>query len=185
MKVWKLGCEVDCYKDFFLKNEADKEIITNSFDKAETIKQWSPLELVGLDNIRQIGDNPMFWSYSNIIMSSKPVKEVLDKTYGKFIQFIPVIDRSNNAIYYLFNILKIIDGIDYEKSEFKKLLNIHIVDVTNYVLKNYVRNLPIFKLVLNGSVMTPYIYVNDDFKKIIEDNKFKGLKFTKIYEFKD
>lgn len=95
----------------------------------------------------------------------------------------PVVDCKTKIEYYLVNILNIIDGIDYNQSKFKKLSFDIIVDVTDYVFKNIVKDIPIFKIYLDGVIATTNIYVNDVFKKTIEDNNLKGFNFIEIFKF--
>jgi len=182
VKIWKLGCEVDVFRGFHLKNESDIELINNNIDKGKIVSDWEVVEIIG-DSNNKTGDNPKFWSYSNVIMLSELAKKILNDRFNEYVQFLPVINIENKERFYMCNILNILDGIDYDKSEFKKLLGVHIVDVVKYELKENAKNIPIFKLYLHNSVMTPYIFVNDEFQQLIEDSNLKGFKFTEVFDF--
>jgi hypothetical protein len=183
VKIWEIGCEVDYYSSFNLQKESDIEIVNSNFDKGQIIEGWMPLELKSMDNHREIGDNPKFWPYSNLLMVSEKAKSIISKKYSSDIQFLEVVDTTRNEKYYLINILNIIDGIDDERSEFKILAGKYVVGVTKYVLNDNVKRIPIFKLYLNGMVMPSYTFIGDEFKKLLEDNALNGFKFTEVYDF--
>lgn len=44
------------------------------------------------------------------------------------------------------------------------------------------KTLPIFKIYLNNSVMTTSIFLNDIFKKAIEDNNLEGFDFIEVWD---
>jgi len=183
LKIWKIENEVDYYKGFSLKNEKDIDLLKNNFDKGQPIKEWMPLSLKPSDDNKGVGDCPQFWSYSNLLMVSKRAKDIISRGFRGFIEFLPVEDTVNNDTYYLANILNQLDEIDYDKSEFRKLMDIYIVEVTKYVFKDNARNIPIFKIYLDGVLMTTDMYVNDEFKNLIEDSELEGFKFTEVFDF--
>lgn len=95
-----------------------------------------------------------------------------------------IVLEKKNEFYYILNILNVLDCIDYEKSEFRKLMDQYIIDVNKYVFKNNVRGIPIFKIYLD-CIINLDTYVNDEFKNLIEENKLEGFKFTEVFEFKE
>lgn len=184
MKIWKLGCEVDNFRGFHLKDENDLECINLNLDQGNIVSKWKIIELIGYNNNKETGDNPKFWPYSNIIVVSEEAKKLIDMRFGKYIQFLPVVDTDYGKTFFMCNIINILNGIDYDKSEFKKLLGTHDIDVIEYVFKEDVKHIPIFKLYLHSHVMTPYVFVNDEFKNLIDRSGLKGFKFNEVYDFK-
>lgn len=116
------------------------------------------------------------------MLISKNAKDILSNRFKDYVQFLPVFDCETKVQYYFLNILKIIDGINYEKSKFKKLSSGLIVDVIDYEFEKIVKDIPIFKIYLNYTVMTTSIFVNDIFKKVIEDNHLEGFDFIEVWD---
>lgn len=183
MKIWEIGCDVDNYKGFILENNTEIYKMDSILDKGNKLEQCEPLKLKGLESDREIGDNPKFWTYTSILMISEKSKNVINKKFQEYIQFLPMIDGIENSSFYLVNVLNIIDAINYEKSHFKMLSWKYIVDVTKYVFNNNVVGVPIFKITLDGVIKTTTTFVNDEFKKLIEDSNLRGFKFTEVFDF--
>lgn len=81
------------------------------------------------------------------------------------------------------NILKYVEGIDYEKSKLHIVGGKYIVGVDEYVFLDIVKQIPIFKLNLKGFRWNMAIFISDDFKKLLQDNKVTGVLFEELYEF--
>ncbi len=183
MKIWIMESELEPYKGYYLQTESDLEIIKKLIDKKQKIDKWTPLGLISDNKNKETSDTPYFWPYTNLLMVSERAKGIIENKYLEYIQFLPVVDLKDNRTYYMANIMSFLDGIDKDKSEFEKLLGVHVVDVIKYVLKENVKNAPIFRLYLQGVLMRTKIFVNDEFKRLIEDSKLKGFKFTEIFDF--
>lgn len=182
MRIWKLESVPDEYRSFNVEDESDRDIIKQKVDKGLRVAEWKPLNIESYDNIR-IGDNSTFFGYMIIPLINQRAKDIFFEKFKDYIQPLSVIDCKTKMEYYLVNILNIIDGIDYSQSKFKKLSFDIIVDVTEYVFKDIVRDIPIFKIYLDGAIVTTNIFVNDVFKKTIEDNNLKGFDFIEVYKF--
>ncbi|MEN8435553.1 hypothetical protein NX821_002769 [Clostridium septicum] len=182
MKIWKIDKNVNDFAGFFLKNKCEMEMIEEKFYKGNFINEWSTIEIVGHNMDRPLGDCSHLWSGGNHLLVSEKAKEILSERYKEHIQFLPMI--YNGTIYYIDNILNIFECIDYEKSELKILSGKYIVDVNKYVFKDNVKKVPIFKIYLDGVIKRTDSFVNDEFKKLIEDSGLEGFKFTEVFDFK-
>lgn len=59
----------------------------------------------------------------------------------------------------------------------------YIVEVTKYVFKPCIRDLPIFNIYVDG-INFGNIYINDEFKELLENNELEGFKFIEVFDFK-
>jgi hypothetical protein len=75
-------------------------------------------------------------------------------------------------------LLEYVDGIDYERSEFRPRMNPNrIPHITNLVLKEPVNGFPpAFRL--NRADERSSLYVSPAAKKALEETGIKGLRFT-------
>ncbi len=172
----------DDFKVFNLRDfDRDSKKIESGIDKGIRVKGWNILEIKASSNELE-GDNPHFFGYSETPLISESAKEALLK-FEPNMEFLPVFDYETEKTYYLVNILKIIDAIDYERSIFRKLPSGLVVGLEKYAFKDTAKDEPIFKIYLNNRVKTTEVFVNDVFKESVETNNLKGFKFIEIFKF--
>lgn len=182
MKIWKVNISINDYADFLLKDR-DNEALDEILNSGKYINKWPKVELLGSDLNKPFADCVKLWVGAMPLIFNKKAKDIIQKKYSDYIQFLPMIYEENNEIYYWANILNAMDCIDYEKSDLKISLGKYIMEVNKYVFKDIVKNQPIFKIYLDGIFDPVITFVNDEFKKLIEDNKLKGFKFTEVFDF--
>ncbi|MDB2099263.1 imm11 family protein [Clostridium paraputrificum] len=183
MKIWRLYCDANKYLGYWVDNESILEDIKNKLNTGEMISDWEAIQIEkGDENSEIIGDISQCWSYSGIIFVSEKVKTILENIYSDELQFLEVFDEEDNKLY-IMNILKYVEGIDYEKSKLHIVGGKYIVGVDEYVFLDIVKQIPIFKLNLKGFRWNMAIFISDDFKKLLQDNKVTGVLFEELYEF--
>lgn len=87
--------------------------------------------------------------------------------------------KSDNKIFYVVNVIDIIDCLNYDESELKYFSSSgRVMDVEKYVFKTEkLKNATIFKL---PEFPKSISYVTEEFKKAVEENNIKGFKFKEL-----
>lgn len=101
---------------------------------------------------------------------------VLGKTLKKFGELLPI--YGEEEVFYLYNVINFIDLIDKDNSILEYYENI-LIGIKKLVLKPYNTSTPeVFKL--SGDSRGP-IYANEAFKKEVESNDIRGIRFEPVY----
>ena len=127
MKIWIMESMLDRYKEYYLQKESDLKTIENAIDRGQKVGEWEPLKIKSFDEARGKSDSPYFWQYNNLLMLSERAKNTIANRYQDYLQFLPLVDIDDNSTYYISDVMNLLDGIDNNKSEFKKLLEVHVV----------------------------------------------------------
>lgn len=186
MKIWKLDSDMNEYESFKLKNE-DKEFL-RSFKKemsnGEPKKgKFDNLELEVID-VGKLSDLPQFWNYAGALLFSERAKKSLEAYLEESVEFILM--KYNNLNYYLVNVTKIIDGIDYDSAKLRKLDTGLVVGLDKYAFKeNEIEKLNMFKVLLNGKIHNSEIYISSYLKEKIDELKLEGFQFTKVWDLEE
>ena len=87
--------------------------------------------------------------------------------------------KSDNKIFYVVNVIDIIDCLNYDESELKYFSSSgRVMDVEKYVFKTEkLKNATIFKL---PEFPKSISFVTEEFKKVVEENNIKGFKFKEL-----
>jgi len=87
--------------------------------------------------------------------------------------------KNENKIFYVINVIDVIDCLDYEKSELKLFPSSgRVMRVIKYAFRTEkLKNASIFKL---PEFPNSISYVTEEFKKIVEDNNITGFKFKEL-----
>lgn len=179
MKIWKMNKNVDDFATFFLENKNDEKYIEEGLTN-----EWKELRLISKDITNgPISDCSHIWIYESHFLFSERAKEIINENFGECIQLFPMIYEDKK--FYIDNILNTVDCVDLDKSDLKIMMGKYIIDVNRYVLKENAKNFPIFKIYLDGVRKTIYTFVNDEFKKVIEDNNLEGFEFTEVFDFEE
>ena len=87
--------------------------------------------------------------------------------------------KNENKIFYVINVIDVIDCLDYEKSELKLFPSSgRVMRVIKYAFRTEkLKNATIFKL---PEFPNGISYVTEEFKKIVEENNITGFKFKEL-----
>lgn len=185
MKIWKLEVDMQDYESFQLSprgNEFLRDFRERMSCGIPQNGKFDNLEIEVVDRGR-ISDSPKFWSFSGTLLLSEKAKMRLEEFLMDYVEFIPL--KSKGAIYYLVNILSIVDGIDYEKTVLRKLSTGLIVGIEKYAFNlEKIKDIKLFKVLLNKRVFYTEIYVSNELKKIIE-GELVGFKFVEVWDSGD
>lgn len=91
------------------------------------------------------------------------------------IEILPVKINSINEDFSFFNVLTILEAINFQNMDYKQSMDMLKSNNINFN-KNSISTNPIFrdKKIIN------FYYCTNHFKKIVEENELKGLEFTKV-----
>ena len=129
---------------------------------------------------KEFMDCSKLWITSGIVLFNQKAKDCLEGVFGDYVEFVPA--KYQDDIYYIVNVLNIIDGINYEKSEFEKRDNGRPYSVNKFSLRpNMVNNISIFKLFLEESIYSTEIFVSQEVKDIVEANGLTGFSFEEVW----
>lgn len=135
MKVWKLEADMTGFESFKLINE-DKEFLRNfkkEMSNGEKKKgKLDNLEIEMID-IGELSDLPMFWNYTGILVFSERAKKYLESYLKDCVEFIPLLYKHIN--YYMLNVIKVVDAINYDSATFRKLDTGLVVGIDKYSFK--------------------------------------------------
>lgn len=181
MKIWKLENQLVNYESFQLLN-TEKEFFNSFSQKVLSGKALNgELDMIEIDLAEKgiICDAPKFWAASGTMLISEKAKKCLEGVISKSGELIPL--KYKDRLLYLINITKILDVLDYDKSEFMQLSTGLVYGISKYsFIFDKLQENDIFKVMLNGRIFTSEIFVTDKIKKIIEENNLTGFKFTEV-----
>jgi hypothetical protein len=172
MRIWKM-----------VKNEAVCESIiidgdesTRFFDSisGKKLESWGNVYVKTLKENKECD----MYEFSNgyPIVSQRTVGVLKEYLEGR-VQILPVIYNRNNNLFVL-NVTNIIDCLNHEKSEIRRLRSGKVGSIDSYSF-----NLPsdpiIFKI-----PETPFsaVFVDDKFKSVVEEAGLIGFKFIEVWE---
>lgn len=180
MKIWKLDFELDEYDNLTLSNKMSIEEI-QSFDGRYKKDTWDNLAVVRLEPEKGLllSDAPGF--YSHIPVFNGKAIDVLKKYLEHTSEILPL--KNSESSFYAINIIKVIDCINYEKSEFKMFKDgIRIMRFKKYsFLEDKLDGNSIFKII-DEPLGNPF--VTDDFRNAVLDNGLTGFKFELAWDSK-
>ena len=129
---------------------------------------------------REFMDCSHVWIAVGIVLFNQKAKDCLEGVFGDYVEFVPA--KYQDDIYYIVNVLNIIDGLNYEKSEFKKTRDGSPYSVNKFSFKpNIVKDVSIFKVFLDGSIYSTDILVSQEVKDIVEENGLTGFSFEEVW----
>ena len=129
---------------------------------------------------KEFMDCSKLWITTGIVLFNQKAKDCLEGVFGDYVEFVPA--KYQDDIYYIVNVLNIIDGLNYEKSEFEKLDDGRPYSINKFSLRpNMVNNISIFKLFLEESIYSTEIFVSQEVKDIVEENGLTGFSFEEVW----
>jgi hypothetical protein len=174
MKIWRLDFELDEYDNFKMKNEMSLEEI-QSFDGRSKESTWREQEVCKLED-KDLSNAPGFYSHIPVFdeMTLNSVRDLIKND----VELLPLLFEGLR--FYAINITKVLDCINYEKSEYKTFKDgVRIMRFKKYSFKkDTLGNTQIFK-VKDEPLKSPFI--RDELKIRIEESSLKGFKFKEVW----
>ena len=125
-------------------------------------------------------DCSKLWIAVGIVLFNQKAKDCLEGVFGDYVEFVPA--KYQDDIYYIVNVLNVIDGLNYEKSEFKKTHDGSPYSVKKFSFKpNIVKDVSIFKVFLKDHIYSTNLLVSQEVKDIVEANGLTGFSFEEVW----
>ena len=125
-------------------------------------------------------DCSKLWIAVGTVLFNQKAKDCLERVFGDYVEFVPA--KYQDDIYYIVNVLNVIDGINYERSEFRKTGDGKPYAVNKFSFKpNIVKNIPIFKVFFWKNIYGSDIFVSQEVKDIVEANGLTGFSFEEVW----
>ena len=129
---------------------------------------------------KEFMDCSKLWITTGIVLFNQKAKDCLEGVFGDYVEFVPA--KYQDDIYYIVNVLNIVDGLNYEKSEFKKTHDGKPYAVNKFSFRsNIVKNIPIFKVFFWKNIYSTDILVSQEVKDIVEENGLTGFSFEEVW----
>ena len=186
MRIYRMKADLDEKNVSFLDlldHEAfmkfDKELrrglpVSDAFRFVELERDKSDLRETEFMDCSQV------WITTGIVLFNQKAKDCLEGVFGDYVEFVPA--KYQDDIYYIVNVLNVIDGLNYEKSEFEKRDNGRPYSINKFSLRpNIVNNISIFKLFLEDRIYSTEIFVSQEVKDIVEENGLTGFSFEEVW----
>lgn len=176
MRYWILDCDVDNYENIMCEGDVDLAFI-NSFNGESKLETWKSPKFKRMYN-RKYSNTPGFASH--IPVFDEKTVMVLSELLEDNVEILPIMCNDKN--FYLINIIKIQDCIDYEKSQYKMFRDgKRIMKFSKYVFdRNKIKNCgDIFKL-FDEPLKRPF--VSDNFRNKVIENNLVGFKFELAWD---
>lgn len=129
---------------------------------------------------RVLGDYPCFV----VPAISQKAKEVLESQLSDFIQIFPL-ETGKLGQYYFINILNVLDCLDKNKSEIQYLPSSDMIYKIRKWKFNSRLNDKNSKIFIIKNQMGERIYIDENIKKIIDENNLKGFVFREVGEINE
>lgn len=175
MRIWHLDCNVDDYENLTWLNEIDLDEV-QSYDGRNKLDGWKPLQVIRMYN-RKYSNTPGLSSH--IPVFDKKAVDALKDLLENHAEILPL--ECKDGEFYAINVIKVLDCIDYDKSEFKTFRDgKRIMRFKKYEFKEQiVAGKHIFKIV-DEPLRRPF--VSDEFRKRVIDCKLDGFKFDLVWD---
>jgi len=171
MKIWRIYPH-ERYGELAMK-EIDLDYL-HSFDGRSKKEGWAPPETMPYDRCK-LGN---ITDFEGILTLDKIALESLKDLIGNNAEILPI--YYNDKEFYLINVIKFVDVINFEKSKYKSLSNGKIVVFDNYVLdKTMIADNDIFKMKGDAPIVD---VVSDRFKQRVEEKRLTGVGFRLVWD---
>lgn len=177
MRVWEFDVDIIRYKSYNQKNYGDIE--SELFDGRILQDSWKIVEFVPTKDEK--GQKREFGDVSSWLSVPLFQGEAIDKLkplIGDSIEILPINVAEKD--YKIINVIKVLDCIDYDNAEVKRLPSGGVLRFLKYAFqKDVVENEHIFRIKEKPGSR---LFVSDDFKKVVEENNLTGFKFELVWD---
>lgn len=125
---------------------------------------------------RKLGDYPHF----ALPAISQKAKDILEKHFEGLVEIFPL-NVEKWGTYYFINITNVLNLLDFEKSEIRRLSSGKIIAINKYSFLDsiFTINSNLFQL---NHVSRSLVFVNEKTKQLIEDAGLEGFIFTQVWD---
>jgi hypothetical protein len=175
MKIWEMVKNEAIGESIIIDGEESYKFFDNNFYGKEA-DSWGAVYVKTLKGKKKCDMYEFSDGYP--IVSERTVS-VLEKYLEGRVQVLPVIYNDNDKLFVL-NVTNLIDCLDHERSEIRRLSSGRVGSIDNYVFKYHLLNdAYIFKI---PETPRSRIFVNDTFKSAVEEAGLIGFVFIEVWE---
>ncbi len=178
MKIWKLNFELDLYDNLMPVNKISIDEL-QTFDGRSKKDNWRAIKVKRMEPEKslELSNAPGF--YWHIPVFDKRAVDVLNKYLINTSEILLL--KNEERDFYAINIIKILDCIDYENSEYKMFKDgKKIMRFKKYVFKqNAINDIHFFKI-KDEPIGRPF--VTDSFRNSVLDAGLTGFKFQLVWD---
>lgn len=181
MKIWKWGYESDKYDSFTFPNtiEVLDQYFRPYFDGIVIGDKWGRV-MFETTRSRKVGSDCTGIGNNIPILNERAV-QTLAPYLEKNVELLPL--QHPTKSYYAVNVTRLIDGLDYERSEVEFIRPNVVKNVSRFVFKlDIIKDYPIFKI---PEFKRTRVFVTDTFKEAVEANGLKGFTFELLWDSED
>lgn len=185
MAIWQISTDIE-FRSLAYDDEPDARKI-RLYERGE-LQSWQQV-YVGYatdaypDFDPKRAPIPSFPALSSSIACGTNARTAFNSLLRDHVDILPLASHTiRDDKYYILYPKTVLDCLDNEESEFARTRSGYIMGVRRYVFEaDCIGNTPMFRLPIGGSpIGEPY--VNDNFKRLVEDKNLTGLKFSKVWE---
>ena len=175
MKIWILDSDVDNYENVITNGTPDLDFLS-SFDGRRKEAEWDILSVARMYGNRDMSNTPGFSPH--ILIVDEKAYDALKDVLKNDAEFLPV--ELEGKRLYILNVIKVLDCIDYDKSEYKTFRDgKRIMRFKKYAfIESAIVGNEIFKI-KDEPLKRPF--VTTKFKDIVENSNLTGFKFELVW----
>ena len=175
MSIYKFFAESDRFACIAPRGPKDRKAFDSLFDSTPKAAKWIPPR-VSLDKSQgKLGDFPSL--YGNIPVFSEHAWATLEAMLRGSVEALPIVLPVDSR-YLAIHVLDVMDALDKGKSELTYFSSGKVMGVDKYAFKtNKLHNKHIFAIPETDGAE---VYLSDDFKKAVEQNGLRGIRFKKL-----
>lgn len=188
MNIWKI-IKNEGYNNAFLVDSSGKQ----RFDKAAdymSINEHPPLRILKIESTeRGFPDIMNYWGINGAVIINSKVKNLIERYYGALsIQFFPCICSNYPDLQlWIWNVCEYHDLLDLDNCICDRIHNLQgnvvVKSVQKYAFIGEAFSMDFFKIYLEERRYTTHLFVSDNFKRIMDENRITGLALEKVYTF--
>jgi hypothetical protein len=181
MKIWQLKSEYVDYEVFNFVNEERINLFNEHFCGVSMERNWEPPQVFTYQKGKESDFPPGLLSVP--VFSEKAVIALGEILEGKG-ELLPIVTDKNKT-YYAFNVLNVLDGIDGDRAEVKRLRSGKIMRYVNYAFKKeVVEGQIIFKTVNHETknIKNTHVFVTDEFRQKVLECDLEGFDFIEVWD---
>ncbi len=179
MKIWILDCDVNDYENLaWGNNEYDIDLdFIQSFNGVSKEKDWNPVKLKRMYDNRKFSNTPGLSSH--IPVFDKKAVDIMEEFLIGNAEILSIF--CGDKEFFAINVIKVLDCIDYEASEYKTFKNgVRILRFIKYAfIEEKIENVHLFKI-KDGTLKRPF--VSDGFRQKVLDSVLTGFQFELVWD---
>lgn len=177
MKIWKLDFDLDNYDNLTFANRKSIEDI-QSFDGRTKKEIWDTPKVLRLEPEKMLPLSDAPGLYAHLPVFNKRAIKILSRLIENDTEILPL--ENNEDEFFAINVLKVLDCIDYNKSEFKTFSDgKRIMRFIRYsFIPCRLDDCNIFKII-DEKISRPF--VTDCFRDEVISSNLKGFIFKQVW----